>query len=151
MTTTNTNHLAFLVQRKLEILTLLVRLGKQQLALADGGDMGMLMKLLAAKQALLTQLQELERQLDPFRADDPEARTWASAAARAECQRQATECGWRLSEIIELEKQAERQMVLRRDSVAARLQGAHSAAEATSAYTAGAIDSPFRPTLVDES
>jgi hypothetical protein len=151
MTTTNTNQLATLVQRKLEILTLLARLGQQQLALIDGGDMGLLMKLLSVKQALLSQLQEAERQLDPFRADDPDARTWASAEARAECQRQASECSQRLTEVMQWEKQAERQMVLRRDSAAARLQGVHTAAEATSAYTAGALDAPSRPTLCDES
>ncbi len=149
--TTDTRQLADLVSRKLEVLTLLARLGRQQLAVIDGGDMGLLMKLLAAKQALLTQLQELEKQLDPFRADDPEARVWASSQVRTECQRQATECGQRLTEVLELEKLAERQMVQRRDGVAARLQGVHSAAEATSAYTARAIDAPARPTLCDES
>lgn len=151
MTTTDTNQLAALVQRKLEVLTLLARLGKQQLAVIDGGDMGLLMKLLSAKQALLVQLQQLEKQLDPFRADDPDARTWASSQARAECQRQADECNQRLTEVVQLEKQAERQMVLRRDSAAARLQGVHSAAEASHAYTAAAIDSRPRPSLCDES
>jgi hypothetical protein len=151
MTTTDTNQLASLVQRKLEVLTLLARLGKQQLALIDSGDMTLLMKLLSAKQTLLVQLQELERQLDPFRADDPESRTWASSQARTECQRQASECSQRLTEVMELEKQAERQMVLRRDSAAARLQGVHSAAEASAAYSAGAIDLHSRPSLCDES
>ncbi|HUE71333.1 MAG TPA: hypothetical protein VMP01_10655 [Pirellulaceae bacterium] len=151
MTMTDTNQLASLVQRKLQVLTLLARLGEQQLAVIDGGDMGLLMKLLAAKQALLVQLQELEKQLDPFRADDPESRTWASSQARAECQRQASECNQRLTEVVQLEQQAERQMVLRRDSAAARLQGVHSAAEASGAYTAAAIDSRSRPTLCDES
>ena len=51
--TTDTRQLADLVSRKLEVLTLLARLGRQQLAVIDGGDMGLLMKLLAAKQALL--------------------------------------------------------------------------------------------------
>ena len=146
-----TNVLADLVQRKLTILTLLARLGNQQLALIDGGDMTLLLKLLAAKQTLLSQLQELERRLDVFRDDDPEARIWASADARAECQRQATECNLRLNEVVELEKQAERQMILRRDSAAARLQGVHSAAEARLAYAAGAAEPLVRSTLCDES
>lgn len=146
-----TKQLADLVQRKLEVLTLLVRLGRQQLALIEAGEMEVLMKLLGAKQALLSQLQELERQLDPFRADDPEARAWSSAAARAACQKQAEECGQRLAEVIQLEQQAERQMTQRRDSAAARLQGVHSATEARHAYAASAFDSVSRPTLCDES
>jgi hypothetical protein len=150
MTMTDTNHLATLVQRKLEVLTLLTRLGKQQVALIDSGDMGMLMKLLGAKQALLSQLQELEKQLDPFRADDPESRSWPSPAARAECQRQADECAQQLAELLRLEKQAELQMVLRRDNAAARLQGVHSAAEASHAYAASTIEPVSRPNLCDE-
>ena len=146
-----TKELADLVQRKLTILTLLARLGKQQLALIDGGDMTLLMKLLSAKQTLLTQLQELERRLDPFRADDPEARIWASDDARAECQRQATECNQRLTEVMELEQQAEKQMVLRRDGVAARLQGVHCAAEASHAYAAGGALPPTQSTCAIES
>lgn len=146
-----TKELADLVQRKLTLLTLLARLGKQQLALIDGGDMGLLMKLLAAKQTLLSQLQELERRLDPFRSDDPEARLWASADARAECQRQATECNLRLTEVMELEKQAERQMVIRRDNAAARLQGVHSAAEASHAYAVSGGRQANSSTLCDES
>ena len=146
-----TNELADLVQRKLTVLTLLARLGKQQLAVIEGGDMSLLMKLLAAKQTLLVQLQELERRLNPFRSDDPDARVWVSADARAECQRQAGECNLRLTEVMELEKQAERQMVLRRDGVAARLQGVHSAAEASHAYAASAVEPLNRSTLCDET
>ncbi len=150
MPTTDTEQLAALVQRKLEVVTLLARLARQQLALIEAGDMGLLMKLLAAKQALLTQLQELERQLDPFRAQDPDERCWPTAAARAQCQQQADECAQRLTEVMNLEKQAEGQMVLRRDSAAARLQGVHSAAEASQAYRAGAIDQNPRSSLCDE-
>ena len=39
-----------------------------------------LLKLLAAKQTVLDQLQQVERQLDPFRDEDPEARVWRSPA-----------------------------------------------------------------------
>ena len=132
----NTDRLAALVGSKLELLTLLVRLAQQQLALIEAGDMSMLMKLLAAKQTLLTQLTELERKLDPYRADDPDARVWRSPQARAECQQQSELAAQNLSELMALEKQGEGRMVRRRDEAAARLQGVHSAAEASHAYAA---------------
>lgn len=139
-TTTDSAALATLVERKLHVLTLLKRLAEQQLALIEVGDMELLIKLLAAKQTLLTQLQNLERQLDPFRAQDPETRNWPSAAARAACQRQADLSAQILTELMQLERQGESQMVRRRDSAAARLQTMHTAAEANHAYAAGPLD-----------
>ena len=151
MAISDTHQLAFLVERKLESLALLVRLGRQQLALIEAGEMGMLLKLLAAKQSLLAQLQDLDRQLDPFRDEDPESRQWPSAAARAECQRQAALCAELLGEAMQLEKQAERHMVRRRDEAVARLQGVHSAAEASHAYAASSIHPLSRAAMCDEN
>lgn len=138
MTTTEltTELLAALVQQKRGVLVLLARLAEQQLALVEAGEMTLLMKLLAAKQSLLVQLQQLERQLDPFRTQDPDRRTWRTPGDRAACQQQADECAALLAHVMGLEQQAEARMVLRRDAAAERLAGVHSAAEAGHAYAA---------------
>jgi hypothetical protein len=130
----HTDRLAALVESKFRVLSLLVRLAEQQLALIEAADMGWLIKLLAAKQSLLAQLSEIERQLDPFRADDPESRSWRTPEARTDCQRLAELGAQQLADLMELEKKGESEMVRRRDGAAARLKGAHSAAEASHAY-----------------
>jgi flagellar biosynthesis/type III secretory pathway chaperone len=138
MTTTSvqTDRLAALVESRFEVLSLLVRLAEEQLALIEAANMGPLMKLLADKQSLLTQLADVERQLDPFRADDPDKRRWRTPEARAACQRNAELAAQRLAELIELERLGESELVRRRDGRAARLQGVHSPAEAERAYAA---------------
>lgn len=150
MTTNSTDHLSALVASKLEILSLLKRLAQQQLALIEAGEMTTLMKLLAAKQTLLSQLQAIEQELDPFRAEDPESRQWRSPEVRTDCQRQAVCCAQLHAELLELEKRGENEMVRRRDAAAARLQGVHCAAEASHAYAAGGLDSASPFELCDE-
>ena len=128
-----TDRLAALVARKLHVLELLVRLAGQQLALIESEDHGRLMSLLSAKQSLLSQLAEVERQLDPFRADEPLARLWRTPQARAACRRQAELGADKLAELLELEKEGEMELVRRRDTVV-RLHNVHSANDAGRAY-----------------
>jgi flagellar biosynthesis/type III secretory pathway chaperone len=145
-TTLSTTRLANLVAGKHKILELLVQLARRQLALAQEGEIGDLMKLLAAKQTVLGQLQTLERELDPFRPQDPEARAWALPADRQRCQAQANRCDELLAEAMRLEKLGEAEMVRRRDAAASVLQGAGEAAVAQSAYAGAApvVSSPLQ-------
>jgi len=143
MTTTaamkSTEQLGGLIAAKLQLVEILCRLARQQLVLIESSDMTGLVKLLAAKQTVLAQLQIVERQLDPFRNEDPEQRAWPSAAQRAQCQSQAETCNKSLAELIELEKTAEAAMLHRRDATAAALAGVQTAAEARSAYAPRAV------------
>ena len=132
------DRLAQLVLCKLQIMQLLRRLAAQQLEVISGGDMSNLLKLLAAKQTVMDQLAKAEQQLDPFRSQDPDARDWPSAGAREVCQRNVETCNELLSEIMRLEKQAELEMVRRRDDASVRLAGMHGASEARHAYVAAA-------------
>jgi hypothetical protein len=81
-------------------------------------------------------LQRIERTLDPFRGQDPEARRWQSPQHRGACAEQVQQCEALLAEIISQENCSERALVRRRDEVALRLQGAHLAGQARGAYTA---------------
>ena len=121
------DRLAQLALCKLQIMQLLRKLAAQQLDVISGGDMTNLLKLLAAKQTVMDQLAKLEQQFDPFRGQDPETRDWSSTAAREECQRNVESCNELLMDIMRLEKQAEMEMVRRRDDASVRLAGMHGA------------------------
>jgi hypothetical protein len=136
---TTTEQLAALVDAKLQVLKVLVRLSRRQIELIEAGDMSMLIKLLSAKQTVMGQLQSIEKELSPFRQDDPEQRRWASPARRAACQAQAEAANQLLAEAFTLEEQAESAMLCRRDTAAALLASVQSAADARNAYVAAAL------------
>lgn len=132
----DSSELAAAIRRKAQLLEMLRKLGDAQLALVRAADMGRLMQVLASKESLLKQLQVVEQQLDPFRDQDPEARVWSSAAARAACRDDANRCAALLAEIVAIERQAEAEMTVRRDATAAQLQATYSSREAQGAYYA---------------
>jgi hypothetical protein len=147
MTFADTDRLAQLIAAKLQVVELLLGLARRQLALADQGDIPALLKLLSAKQTVIAQLQRLERELDAYRDQDPDSRVWQTAADRRRCQEQAARCATLLTEAMSLDRQGEAAMVQRRDSAAAALQLAHSAADAHSAYRSPAANSPVATVL----
>lgn len=131
--------LASTIARKAQLLDMLRRLGEAQLSLVGDGDMSRLLQVLASKESLLTQLQHVERELDPFRSEDPDRRHWDSADLRQACRQDADRCASLLNEIVQLEKQAEAEMTRRRDATAAQLQTMYGSQEAQGAYVAGPV------------
>jgi hypothetical protein len=130
----DTSRLAKLIVGKLKILELLVQLAGRQLSLVQEGEIGDLLKLLAAKQTVLGQLQTLERQLDPFRLQDPDGRQWATPEHRTRCQEHARRCDELVAEAMRLEQRSETQLVRRRDAAATVLQGVSAAVDVQAAY-----------------
>ncbi len=130
----DTTRLAELIDCKLQILQILAKLATEQLTLIEASDLTNLLKLLAAKQSVMDQLQKVERELDPFRDEDPQTRRWQSDTARTRCQQNVDRCNDLLAEVMRLEKEGEGNMVRRRDHAATRLQGVHHATEARQAY-----------------
>lgn len=130
----NTETLANLIAQKLQLVELLAKLSRAQMELIDGGDMNRLLTVLAAKQRLLNQLQQLEQALVPFRDEDPDQRVWASAEARELCRLNAARSEQLLAEIMQLERQGEAEMIRRRDETARRLEEVECAARAHTAY-----------------
>lgn len=131
-----TDALAELIRAKRACLTQLREMGRRQLELIDAGDMAALLDLLAAKQPLLTKLQEIETGLDRFRGQDPDRRRWRRPTDRDACTEQLRQCEALLAEIVSQEKCSESALRRRRDEAASRLQIAHSASRAREAYTA---------------
>ena len=131
-----TEQLTQLMTRRHECLGQLCELGRRQLELIASGDLGTLLKVLSVKQRLLVNLQAIERELDPYRDQSPETRVWQSTADREHCLQLAAQCQIFLREIVQQEKQSERDLIEHRDDAASRLQGAHTAAQACGAYAA---------------
>lgn len=130
-----TDILADLVQQKLALMLKLHQLGRKQLELIEANDLTQLLKLLASKQKILTTLQSHERQMDPFRTQDPESRVWRSAEDRDRCAAAAAQCERLREEIVRAEQVSESRLTFRRDEAASRLQGLHQASQARHAYT----------------
>lgn len=134
MNVADTDRLSELIAAKLQVVELLGGLARRQLELAEQAEMAALLKVLAAKQTVLDQLQRLERQLDPYREQDPERRIWRSAADRQRCQQRMDQCGQVLNEVLLLEKQGEAALVRRRQAAALALEQVQSATDARTAY-----------------
>jgi hypothetical protein len=134
MTHLETDVLAELIRKKRDRLLDLREMGKRQMELVCDGEMARLLDVLAAKQRVLNDLQRVERDLDPFRGQDPEQRRWRNAKSRAECAKMLDECQQLLRETVEQERQSEAALTVRRDEAAVKLEGAHMAGRARGAY-----------------
>jgi hypothetical protein len=132
----STERLANLIRGKHQVLVQLRDVGQRQSNFIASGDSTSLLKLLTAKQHLISALQSVEHELVPYFAEDPESRQWRSPEDRALCARQAAECNSLLEEIVRLEKSGAEQMIARRNEVAEQLQRFHAAAHVRSAYEA---------------
>src|SRR5215471_12104612 len=132
----STEQLASLITKKHEVLVQLRAVGARQTDLVASGEIAGLLKLLAAKQHLINGLQQLERELKPYYAGDPDQRIWRSPEDRARCAKQAAECNALLEEIVRLEKIGAEKMDARKNEVAQQLQQVHAAAHVRNAYQA---------------
>ena len=129
-----TDQLAELVVQKRAILTQIQGLAERQAQLVREGDIGRLVSLLAAKQLFLDHLQKVEKQIEPFRSQNPEQREWRSPELRRQVRQAATESEKLLQQIMHAEQECESQLIHRCDDAAARLQGIHDSAQTRTAY-----------------
>jgi len=151
MTTLDTDLLAELIRGRLVCLTKLRDMGRKQIEFVEAGQTTELLDLLAAKQRVFVEFQRIERQLAPFRDQDPDQRRWRTTDQRQECARRLDECDTLLGEIVTQEKQSGRELTRRRDDLAARLQGMRLAGQARGAYTAQSRPTASRIDLTSES
>ena len=131
-----TDQLCRCILRKHELLVQLHDLARRQLEVVASEDTDRLLSLLAIKQPLLGELQRLERELDPFREQDPQQRVWRCSEDRRRCQVIADRAAQLLQEVMQLERQAETAMIAQRDQTALQLQTSGHAIAARQAYAA---------------
>lgn len=134
MTAQDTDQLAELIATKHKCLVELRDIGIRQQKCVDAGQMSDLIKVLGAKQVLINRLGQVERAMDPFRTEDPNARVWRSSEDRANCRQISKECDAILGEIIESERESESTLRVRRDETAKQLQGSHASTATRQAY-----------------
>ena len=132
----STTHLTDLIRRKHDVLVQLCEVGLRQQEIVERGETTALLELLAAKQTMISVLQQVERELAPYHAEDPDARDWPAADARERCARQAAACNRLLAEVVELERHSADRLAIRRNDVAAQLRQVHAAGQARDAYEA---------------
>jgi flagellar biosynthesis/type III secretory pathway chaperone len=132
----STKKLAELIGRKRDVLLQLADVGQRQRRIVEDGDTTTLLQLLAAKQKLISALQDLEREMAPYHVEDPDSRIWPSNEDRARCAEQAAECNQLLEQVVALEKQSADRMTARKNEVAAQLRHVYAAGQARDAYAA---------------
>jgi len=138
-TTTDTQQLSALIERQWNILSALRVLALQQVDCLGAEEGEMLLSMIARKQPLIEELLLIQRQLGPYRGQDPEQRTWQDESARACCQAMQASCENLHQEIVRLESMALGELEMNRNAVAAQLQDCRDATLATSAYTADTV------------
>lgn len=137
--------LAELVAQRHTCLVQLYKLGLKQQEFINTGEISSLMRLLSAKNQLLTALQAIEHRMAPYHEQDPDERVWSSPILRENCARLATECRQLLDRVMSLERENEREITLRRDRLATQLQVAQSADTARRAYQRHQVHSRPKP------
>ena len=146
--TTDTRRLLALVDGKHDCLVRLAESCRQQQELIESGDITQLLGVLATKQRTLGELQEFERELDPFRHDDPQRRVWSGDAERLRCASLAERSARLLSEILDGEKRCEEALRRRRDDAAEQLAAVQSAGATRGAY-ADSSAAPYSVSTLD--
>lgn len=131
----DTEQLAALIVDKNRILLELRDLGRHQSKLIGSGEITELLRMLAEKQRLIDRLQQIERGLDAFRHQDPDARVWRSTKVRQQCAEVVEQSQRLLDEILEQERQNETHLMRKRDDAAVKLQLLQAAQQARQAYT----------------
>ncbi|MGH7134933.1 MAG: hypothetical protein ACREHD_04290 [Pirellulales bacterium] len=131
----DTDLLSEIAGLRLGLLEQLHVLGRRQLELIEQGDMTLLIQVLAAKHNVLAELQQVEKRLDPFRGQNAEMRRWRSESLRRQCADVVGKSDQVFRAILEQEKLAETRLAHHRDETARRLQTAHAAGHARTAYS----------------
>ncbi len=130
-----TDLLVQLIDQKHEVLTQLHTLSQYQLRLAGHDDyLEDLMRVLAAKQTLIERLTRIDRQLDPFRQQNPDTRPWRSASERAQCSQAAKRCEVLLTELKQIEQESTAAVTVHRDEIARLLRDAQQSSDSVVAY-----------------
>ncbi|HZZ29578.1 MAG TPA: hypothetical protein VFE46_16395 [Pirellulales bacterium] len=130
----DTNTLTQLLAQKCELLLQVRRLVGRQCEFIDGSNLSQLLNLLAIKQGLMGKLQSIQRQLEPYRSQFPQDRIWLNQDDRRRCAELAEACQRLLAEVVEIEKQSESKLIVRRDEASNRLHAVHFAVQARQAY-----------------
>lgn len=132
----STRRLAQLVHQKSSLVIELHKVLSKQRSMIDDGDID-LMALLAIKQKLLEALKIVDRQMDPFRQQEPDDRIWAHPAERQECREESEACEALFVQVKQMEAYCIQKMQQLQAATQDQLQSTSSARMAANAYQQG--------------
>jgi|694.fasta_scaffold01378_8 hypothetical protein len=135
--TAYTQRLLSLIESRHRLVTDLLTLTASQGQVSFTEEMPAILGLLARKEGLVDELQQLQSELSVYAYDEPEDRVWDSVQQRTRCQQLADTTEQLLKKILELDSATLDSMHQHRDAIAAQLQHGQDSTLAESAYTAG--------------
>lgn len=129
-----TDVLISLIEQKRLILSRLMELIQRQWRIIENEDYGQLLGVLASKQPLLSQLQENEKRIAPFREQDADSRVWRTPEHRLSCRENAQTCQDLLTQVMTEEKRCEQHLIAQREQTRDMLDRTAKASHAHRAY-----------------
>jgi len=129
-----TRQLARLLEQRRLALEQLRSVCRKQLQALEDADTSRLLRLLVAKQKVITTLQSVEKELDPFRTEDPDQRRWDDLELRDRCRDDLEQADRLWAEIMSVESACEEKLQQRRTETAERLATVGRVTEARTAY-----------------
>jgi hypothetical protein len=135
----DSGNLAKLIERQWNALTALHELAVEQQSCLGAEKAELLLSLIARKQPLVEELDQIRIALQPYREQDPELRQWPDGQSRKICQAMSTRCDELHQEVLRLENVALTQMELQRNAIAAQLQDCRDSTIATTAYATDSL------------
>ncbi|MCA9131406.1 MAG: hypothetical protein KDB22_30190 [Planctomycetales bacterium] len=129
-----TERLSHLLQERLDLAIAIKQISDSQIQAARSGEVNVTLGLIARKQSLLEQLEQLRQGMQPYYLDDPDRRQWKTPERREECQRVANECNAILQQTLQLEQATLEELSAKREALAAQLQDGKDSTIASNAY-----------------
>lgn len=130
-----TEQLGKLMHRKLQVVSKLLDLTRQQAQWVEESEMTSLLEVLGEKQKLLSDLGILEKRLLPYRDQDPASRKWKSEAEREDCRKRIQACEQMIAEVIALENGSQKSLIEKRDRTYHQLQKLDQGSRVHGAYS----------------
>jgi hypothetical protein len=126
---------------KLHLLRSARELSIQQFEVMQSDDVSTLLTVLSRKSELLDTLRTLQKDLDPYREQQPEDRHWDSEEERLACRKTFEEIDRLLEELTQMDNQALEQMTKQRDAMASQIAQFATAEAVHNAYASSFLGS----------
>jgi len=126
---------------KLHLLRSARELSIQQFEVMQSDDVATLLTVLSRKSEILDTLRTLQKDLDPYRNEQPEDRQWDSAEERLSCRKTFEEIDRLLEELTQMDNLALEQMTQQRDAMACQIAQFATAEAVQNAYASSFLGS----------
>jgi hypothetical protein len=123
-----------LISRKEELLRRLLPISVQQLEIVRQSNLTVLLQLLAVKQRLMNEFEEIEKQLKPFQEIPLKERKWNNETERLEFGKKIEYCAAMLEEIIRNDSTSMEELEVQKTDTESQLKRVRQGSRAFEAY-----------------